>query len=211
MGIYFDGFNFLHGLLAKEWGRYRWLDYRALAERLIAAPQTGVGHLVDVKLFTARPTHDPEALVHQDLYLHALEVRAGLTIVHGRFQSIRVKCVACGMWYRRPQEKQTDVNFATHLVADAYEDSIDAAFVISADADLAPAIQLLRTRLGKRVFLIDPPGRHSRELAAASDGHAFIPRSWINQAQLPDPVVYVTRRGNVRRLHRPSDWGDPKA
>ena len=29
VAAYVDGYNFYHGLMAKRWGRFRWLDYSA--------------------------------------------------------------------------------------------------------------------------------------------------------------------------------------
>lgn len=203
VAAYIDGFNFYHGLMAKGWGRYRWLDYRALMERFLMPGQ----QLEIAKYFTTRVTHQPESWRRQDVYLKALERRGGLEVVPGTFEMRKVQCRgACGEWYKRPQEKRTDVNLATHLVADSYEDLFDTAFVLCADSDIIGAVEMIQQRHGRRVVLIDPPRRHSDELAALADSHLHITKSRLGQCQLPDPVEYPNRRGKVQRLHCPESW-----
>lgn len=58
VAVYLDGFNFYHGLMAKGWGRYRWLDYHALVARRILVGQT----LVAFKYFTS-VVNDPDKAV----------------------------------------------------------------------------------------------------------------------------------------------------
>lgn len=200
---YIDGFNVYYGMMAKGWGRYRWLDYRALVERHVLGHQ----ELVGLKYFTTRVTHKPESLHRQEAYLRALEMASDVQVISGSFEHRRVKCQGtCGEWYRRPQEKKTDVNLATHLVADSYEDLFDVALLYSADADLGPAVELIRERHGRRVVLFDPPKRHSRELADLSDRHLHVSKQDLARSQLPDPVEWVTPRGKTRRVHRPPSW-----
>lgn len=39
VNAYIDSFSVYYGLMSKGWQRYLWLDYRALAEKLIRPPQ----------------------------------------------------------------------------------------------------------------------------------------------------------------------------
>lgn len=189
--------------MAKGWGRYRWLDYRALMERFLRGDQ----ELVAAKYFTTRVTHQPEGWKRQDTYLKALERRGGLEVIPGSFEMRDVKCQgSCGEWYKRPQEKRTDVNLATHLVADSYDDVFDLAVVLCADSDIFTAVEMVQQRHGRKVTLVDPPKRHSSELAGLADHHLHITRAWLNQSQLPDPVEYSNRRGKVQRIHCPESW-----
>jgi uncharacterized LabA/DUF88 family protein len=187
--------------MAKGWGRYRWLDLRALVERFIRPDQD----LVDVRYFTARVTHQPDKLARQDTFLRALAAHAAIRPIEGSFEMRRIRCSSCGDWYKRPQEKLTDVNLATHLLADAYGARMDAIYLVCADSDLAPAVAHVRA-MGTRVVLIDPPRRHSTELAAIADCHWHVSRAHMSGAQLPNPVVAISQNGRVRRLHRPDGW-----
>lgn len=188
-------------MMAKGWGRYRWLDYRALLQRFMRDDQ----ELIAVKYFTSRVTFDPERLTRQDNYLQALAKRGGVEIVTGEYASRKVQCQVCGAWYARRQEKKTDVNLATHLVADFYQNVFDRFLLICADADLVPAVEHVIAG-GRPMMLVDPPRRHSTELASLAAPHLHVSASWLRQHQLPNPVEWVTGQGKTRRLHRPSSW-----
>lgn len=202
VGVFVDGFNFYHGLMAKGWERYRWLDYHALISRRIREDQT----LTAVKYFTSRVTHQPEKLARQRQYLDALEKHTGIVPILGAFEMRPARCSHCETYFKRPQEKQTDVNMATHLVADAHEDRYDTAYIVCADADLAPAVSHVKDRLRKKVVLIDPPRRRSGELAVLADHHWHFPRSHLAGSQLPNPVVWLDRRGKERFIFAPDEW-----
>lgn len=202
VAAYLDGFNVYNGMITKGWGRYRWLDYSALMARYLRDGQ----HLVGVKYFTSHMVHQPDRFERQRLYLKALEVRGGLDIVAGKFTSRLVRCKGCGKRFKVPQEKRTDVNLATHLLADAFDDLFDTFFVCTADSDLIPAVSYVQRRFRKRFLLIDPPRRHSDELAEIADAHLHSREYYYRQSQLPDPVEYVTKKGRTRRIHRPPSW-----
>jgi uncharacterized LabA/DUF88 family protein len=201
--VYIDGFNFYNGLIAKGWARYRWLDYPAFMRRYRRDPQV----LLAVKYFTSLMMHEPDRLARQQIYLRALEVRGGIEVVPGKFSAKDVRCRKCEKTFSVPEEKRTDVNIATHLVADAFDDQFDTFIVTTADSDLIPAIDYVRQRFGKRFILLDPPRRHSDELAEIADIHLHSREHWLRQCQLPDPVEYTTRKGRIRRIHRPESWG----
>lgn len=203
VGAYIDGFNFYRGMMAKGWGRYRWLDWVTLMGRFV---QPGDA-LVSVKYFTSLVTHEPRKLPRQNQYLKALAVHGGLEVIVGEFEQRDAKCAKCGEYYKRPQEKRTDVNIATHMVADAHENAFDTEILLTADSDLLAAVDHVRARVAKRIVLLDPPKRHSNDLAARVDAHLHIPRHMLHQSQLPNPVEYETRRGKPRRLYRPDEWG----
>jgi uncharacterized LabA/DUF88 family protein len=201
---YVDGFNFYHGLMAKGWGRYRWLDFRCLIRQFVLANQ----ELIDLKYFTALVTHPPAKLKRQRLYVRALQKHGeGLDPIYGVFATRDVQCAKCGEWYPHPQEKRTDVNIATHLIADAFDNRFDTAILVCADTDLVPAVEYVQRRFSKRFVVIDPPRRHSTELAEIADVHLHFQRRQLNQCQLPNPVEYRPRKNRVRRIHRPQGWG----
>jgi len=72
----------------------------------------------------------------------------------------------------RSEEKGSDVNLASYLLVDAFDNDFEAAVVISNDSDLAEPIRLVRTRFHKRIIVLFPcsrPGRSpSVELRMAS-------------------------------------------
>lgn len=77
----------------------------------------------------------------------------------------------------RTEEKGSDVNLATLLVADAFRGSFEAAAVLSTDSDLALPIQLISAELGLPVGVLLPSGRYSVELDEAASFKRTINRS----------------------------------
>ncbi len=114
-------------------------------------------------------------------------------------------CPYCTTRFKRSQEKHTDVNIATSMLVDCFDDAMDAMVVLSADADMLPAIRVAKERFGKRVILIDLPRRRSDALAAISDVHLHVSRQALAQSQLPNPVVW-TRKGKHREVWMPPTW-----
>lgn len=68
-------------------------------------------------------------------YLDALRERSPLVkIKDGRFQERSRRCRRCGSAWTVFEEKETDVNIAVALLADAVRDRFDTALVVSADS-----------------------------------------------------------------------------
>lgn len=65
---------------------------------------------------------------------------------------------------RKTEEKGSDVNLATHLVADALRNSADAYVVVSNDSDLVGPIRYLVHEIGVVVGLIMPSATLSKAL-----------------------------------------------
>lgn len=70
-------------------------------------------------------------------------------------------------------EKAVDVQIAIDLVSMADRDAFDTAFLLSADSDLAPAVEAARAA-GKSVVVVSP--QRSAHLAAVSDRYLRIGR-----------------------------------
>lgn len=56
----------------------------------------------------------------------------------------------------KTEEKGSDVNLASYLLLDAFDDDNEAAVVITNDSDLALPIQLVRQRFRKPVVILHP-------------------------------------------------------
>jgi len=96
---------------------------------------------------------------HQ-IYVKALEAN-GVTTVIGHFKEKQKKCSKCGARWCAHEEKQSDVNFAIHLLHQAHIDGFDKAFLITADSDLCPVIDLvLDTFPKKELVILTPPNRY---------------------------------------------------
>ena len=198
--VYVDGFNLYHGLKDQFGRRMLWLDIVALSTRL--RPRSS---LLQVRYFTAPVLDDAPAASRQGRYQHALLAQnPGLVdIVQGRYQKKPMSCRSCGAGWTHYEEKETDVNIATSLVADAARRQSDSALIISADSDLTPAVKAARgLNLNLFIAAAFPPKRFSAELKKLLPGSFHISPAKIRQSQLPQTVP-----GPAGRTYsRPGKW-----
>ncbi|WP_336353113.1 NYN domain-containing protein [Pseudomonas atacamensis] len=197
-----DGFNLYFGLKDSRLKKYYWLDLPALSAALLKPGQ----QLVATHYFTARiRTNGRNAAdaKRQTNYIDALVAQDNLTVHEGHYQEKTQRCNGCGATWKAYEEKMTDVNIAAQMLADAYEDRFDTAFIISGDSDLTTPIQQVRRRFpNKRLIVVFPPNRQSAQLKKAANGFLSIGEDKLRQNQLPDPVI--TASGFA--LHRPAHW-----
>lgn len=156
--VYVDGFNFYYGLKDKHWRKYYWLDMVKFFEQFMRDGQ----RLLFVKYFSARP-HDADKSKRQDTFFQANMRNPKFRLVLGKYLRKTITCFNCKNVINTYEEKESDVNLATQIVADAYQDKCDIAIVVSADSDMAPAIELAM-EAGKKVFVYFPPAHKSSHL-----------------------------------------------
>lgn len=199
--VYVDGFNMYHGLKERSGRRLLWLDLVELSRLL--RPRSS---LVRVRYFTAPVLDDPAAASRQACYQSALLARnPGLIeITQGRYQKKSRSCRSCGATWTQYEEKETDVNIATALVADTATRATDSALILSADSDLAPAVRTCRS-LNATMFVAAafPPTRYSAELSKLMPASFSIGMSKLTRAQLPRTVVDPA---SGRAYSRPAKW-----
>ncbi len=197
---YVDGFNLYHGLHDKYGRRYLWLDLQHLVQRVRPSDQ-----ILAVRYFTAEVKDDPGALARQRTYLAALEAHSGVVeVILGRYQTKRMSCRHCGNVWTSYEEKETDVNIAVALVADAAASASDIALVVSADSDLCPAIRTARSLNPKRRMIAAfPPRRSSFEIRSLIRKPFTLAAVDLRNSLLPE-VVTDPARGSVHK--RPGKW-----
>lgn len=97
----------------------------------------------------------------------------------------------------------TDVNIATHLLVDAYQDNYDSALLISGDSDLVPPVKSINSLFpNKRVFIGFPPKRYNNSLSLVSKGHFVIGRKKFIENQLPLEI----KKPDGYILRKPKEW-----
>jgi uncharacterized LabA/DUF88 family protein len=197
---YVDGFNLYHGLHEKYRRRYLWLDLEHVVQRLRPKDQ-----ILAVRYFTAMVRDEPAALARQRVYLGALSTySSAVEIILGRYQTKTMACRHCGNVWTSYEEKETDVNIAVSLVADAAAAASDIALIISADSDLCPAIRTARSlNPGRGMIAAFPPRRSSFEI------RTLIPRAFtIAAADLRNSLLpeIVSDGGTGRLYKRPGKW-----
>lgn len=199
---YVDGFNLYFGLKSKGWRRFYWLDVQKLVESLLLRDQK----LLFTKYFTscvsAKPG-DPSKPRRQAVYLEALRTLPGLTVFFGHYLAKEQVCRKCGATWQDYDEKMTDVNIATELLTDAFDDQFDTALLMTADSDLVRPVQIVRARFpAKRIVVAFPPGRSSERLKQVASAYFVIGRGVIAGSQFPEKV----RKADGFVLRRPTQW-----
>jgi len=196
---YVDGFNLYYGLRSKNWKWFYWLNIQEMAQHMLKPSQI----LMSTKYFTSVVNQPPDKHKRQATYLEALQTLSNVHIHYGHFLSDTVTCRNCGHTYRTYHEKMTDVNIATELMSDAFQDAFDTALLVSADSDLVGPVQAVRRLFSrKRIVIAFPPSRHSNALKRAANAYTHIGRNVLSKSVFPDQITKLD--GFV--LRRPRRW-----
>jgi uncharacterized LabA/DUF88 family protein len=195
---YIDGFNLYFGMREAGFDSCRWLNIKLLVEKLLKPHQ----ELIGVKYFTSRVSNNPDKQKRQSTYIDALE-STGAKVIYGNYQDGSEECLRCGHIWRTAKEKMTDVNIATAIMVDAFQNNYDMAMLISGDSDLAPPIREVHGLFNnKRVFIAFPPKRHNSSMALVAKGSEIIGRKKLVDAQFDEEVESKTGY----KLKRPKEW-----
>ena len=201
--LFIDGSNFYHatrgvGVAAGN------LDYRSLARRLILDRE-----LTGIRYYAGRVSGDIHRIASQSKFLDRLRSQ-GIEITLGRIErtmltpdsnplASRLKPLLAIIReesnhpvlaelealvetrFPRYTEKRVDVSIAVDMVTMAYEGMYDVAYLLSADSDLVPAVEAVRSR-GKKVFAASPAFGH--ELEKVVDAFISLRRGWFSGLSL---------------------------
>ena len=213
--IYIDGFNLYYAIKHTD---YKWLDLSALCMRLLPT-----NNIQKIYYFTAKVKslpHDPNAPVRQGTYLRALKTLP-IVEIHDEghfvqwprlFPQYPLAYIDSNNPVRPPQsvqilkaeEKGSDVNLASYLLKDCFENSFDDAVVISNDSDLAKPIEIVVKDCGKPIKVINPNRREylSRELIGVAS--SFYPT--INMSAYRNSQFNSTLTDSTGVFTKPSTW-----
>ena len=199
MIAYVDGYNLYHGLRAKGWKRFYWLNVSALARNLLQPAQT----LVRTKYFTTIVKQPEDKRRRQSVFLEALQTLPAFNMYLGQFLEDSVTCRRCGHTYLTHHEKMTDVNISVELMADAFQNQFDVALLISADSDLVGPLQAVRRLFAdKRIITAFPPARSSYALQQVAHATLHIGHNELAKSLLPQTIVNASGLA----LRRPERW-----
>jgi len=193
--VYIDGFNLYHGLddlvvrRGRKFNHIKWLDLDAVS-RVFTDPSQH--QIISIKYFTAYQKWRQDRVSRHRQYIAANEANGVQTIL-GQFKEKEKYCKLCKGTFKGHEEKESDVNIATHIVADAYEDKYDMAFLISRDSDLAGPLRLIRERFPKKKIRVIAPEwrRHSKELAAIATHKSVIKPFHVESCRLDEQILDV--------------------
>ena len=195
--VYIDGFNLYFGM-TDSWQDTKWLDNYKLSQSLLKPNQD----LQGVKYFTSRVSNNHGKQKRQSTFLEA-QIEQGCKIYYGKYQAGTEDCRRCGHTWTKPREKMTDVNIATQLLVDAFEDKFDIALLISGDSDLVPPINAVTSLFKqKQVIIAFPPNRQNVEMKKAAGASFILGRKKLLDNQLPS----VIRKKDGYILRKPVEW-----
>ncbi len=200
--FFIDGFNVYHAIANKKYSKYKWLNYRQLAECFLS-PKNET--LEDIYYFTAYAHWNKEKHKRQKKYVQALKFH-GINVVFGKFKKVTRDCLAdCKKKYETFEEKETDVNIAIYLMKLAFQDEFDTAYIISGDSDLVPAIEQIKTMFPyKQIKCIIPIARSAEHIKNTCDSHHRMKEKHLRTSQFPNKIVIDTQRNFV--LTKPTEW-----
>jgi hypothetical protein len=201
--VYIDGMNLFYGCLKGT--PFKWLDLVALSKILMPQHQ-----IQTVRYFTARVIsrpHDPYSHLRQDVYLQALATLPEIAIHLGHFRQDRVRMPVASpppntIEVIKTEEKGSDVNLASYLLLDAFENRCDCQLVITNDSDLSEPVRIVRQQLGRRIGIANPHRAFKRSLMLQGDIFKQIRPGGLKRSQLPEKIV--GQNGAVWR--RPAEW-----
>jgi hypothetical protein len=196
--LYVDGFNLHHAILDLNRRELLWLDLNALG-RALMPPSERLAGVVWVSAHRPQRRDRMAALLAYEEALTARGVRClmGHFVVHGD------QCQACGHQWMEATEKQSDVNLALSIAADAAANRFDTAYILTTDGDHAATTRFLHEGYpDKRIVSVAPPGRgHNRQLLEWAHARTEIETSMLERCGLPERIL--TRSGYVER---PVGW-----
>lgn len=210
---YIDGYNLFYGLLKGT--SYKWLD----PTRLVSALLRDDHELVSVKYFTSPVKtypHDTSALDRQKIYIQALTTLPNVEVIQGFYRKDAVlmpvheeECKTCPIAKNgfvkvvKLEEKRTDVNIASSMLLDAFNNNADAFVLVSGDTDFIAPVNIIRKDFKKTVIVFNPRETKSW-LKDYASYYRDIPRNLLAECQLPDTIPYG-KRGD-RFIHCPDAW-----
>lgn len=156
--VYIDAFNLYHGRI--QFTPYKWLDLAKMCRLLLPATEHDI---VKIKYFTARVSgrDDPASPLRQQVYFRALRTCPYLEIIEGRFTKHKKPMLLAdhpGYLARvvKTEEKGSDVNLATHLLIDAFSNTLDCAVLVCWTNPLPHQIrqQLVETDLAVKALAV---------------------------------------------------------
>jgi uncharacterized LabA/DUF88 family protein len=151
VAIFFDGKNFHSGLRDVASGAR--LDFPRLAGWLVERAGGDVlwsaHYYTGIERGEAAQSEGQQGLVK---FLDVLELQPGFFVHRFPRKAERRTCPHCGETIRFSQEKEVDTTIVADMLRLAAVDGFDILVLVSGDADLAPAVENVRS-LGKKVFV----------------------------------------------------------
>lgn len=203
--VYIDGFNLYYGALKGT--RHRWLDLVKFCQLML--PINDIQRINYYTALVGPRLGDPEQPLRQQLYLRALRTLPQVSVHLGHYLSHRVRMPLANppekgdrsVLVIKTEEKGSDVNLASHLIRDAYEDRFEVAVLITNDSDLKEPVRIVSAELGKTVGILNPQRNPSFALVKEATFFKQIRSGVLAASQFPAELV--DQDGDFRK---PAGW-----
>lgn len=202
--FFIDGFNLYHSIAdTRELKKYKWLNLWSLCEKFIIKKE----EINSVFYFTAYADWKPPSASRHRAYVAANQ-HFGCQPIFGKFiekdRISLVKCYQpcnpsgskskCKKKFKIHEEKMTDVNIAVYLLKTCITGACDAAYLISGDNDLIPALVTAHELCpAVDIRVVTPPNARARNLTRICNEHNFkylsINENHLKMSLLPNPVI----------------------
>ena len=199
-----DGFNLYYRLKSTC---YKWLNLEVLINSILKEYH----EVVKIKYFTALvkgSDHVSSRPNKQMTYWGALQSISNLEIIKGRFKKRTVK----GQYHlpkiqginqgdivtiKKYEEKESDVNMASHILLDCVKSGNDCTVLLSNDTDLLTPLSMARKEFGKKIGIISPSKQTHEALKRISHFSVAITDEQLKKSQFSV---------NVDRYRKPINW-----
>lgn len=204
--VYIDGFNLYYGCLKGTPGK--WLNPVLLCDNLL--PRNRIEHVRYFSATVSARPNDPDQATRQQTYFRALDTERRISIHLGHFLTHEVNMPDAAAWAQgryvprrviKTEEKGSDVNLATYLLMDAFDDLFDCAVIVSNDSDLKEPIAQVRRRFRKTIGLLNPQRHPSQALVPLAHFVKPIRYAAIDRAQFPGELADA-----VGLFRKPARW-----
>jgi len=101
----------------------------------------------------------------------------------------------------KTDEKGSDVNIASHLLVDAFDNAFDCAVIISGDSDLKTPVQFVQSRFRKTVGVLNPQKTASRALQTTARFYKHIREAALQKSQFP-----IILNDSLGAFNKPPSW-----
>jgi uncharacterized LabA/DUF88 family protein len=206
----YNTFNLFYGCLKGT--PHKWLDLAAFCQASFPLARNQINRIRYLTAHvTARP-NDPFQPRRQQVYPRALRTIPHLTIHLGSYLEKPTRMPlhpppTTGprtVQVMKSEEKGSDVNLATYLLVDAFDNEYETAVVVTNDSDLVEPIRLVRQKFKKKMLVLHPcgPGRTPNfELRRVATKSLLVNTSLLHGCHLP--ATLTDAHGTI---HKPTTW-----
>ena len=104
---------------------------------------------------------------------------------------------------KKPEEKESDVNFGIHVISDCFErKNLKGIIIVSSDTDLTPVVRMVKDKFpDKKIIHIRMTRTGSKSIRKHSDITRKLLFKQLQNSQFPDEI----KHGEIT-IKKPKEW-----